>query len=299
MNDVIHLGRHKLLCGDATNKEDVETLIGDRTVNLLLTDPPYGIDIVKLNPDGGGESVTKVVRQSHHSGTVGISARPKETTDTWNGWNTRKKWIQTHTHTHTHTHNDGIIEARQYKPVLGDDKPFSPQHLLDLNVPTILFGANNFAHDLPNNSKWLVWYKKPRLDGHRNHFSDCELAWTNMPGKRIDCYHHTWSGMVRRGNRKLELVNRVHPTQKPVGLLTEIIEEYTSHGDVVLDLYGGSGSTLIACEATGRTCLMMELSSDYVEIIQQRYYHYVTDCDDEELLDLSEYNVGGLDRWIS
>lgn len=120
-----------------------------------------------------------------------------------------------------------------------------------------------------------------------------------MPGKRIDCYHHTWSGMVRRGNRKLELVNRVHPTQKPVGLLTEIIEEYTSHGDVVLDLYGGSGSTLIACEATGRTCLMMELSSDYVEIIQQRYYHYVTDCDDDELLDLSEYNVGGLDRWIT
>ena len=166
-------------------------------------------------------------------------------------------------------------------------------------MPSILFGANNFAHDLPNNSKWLVWYKKPSLDGHRNHFSDCELAWTNMKGKRVDCYHHTWSGMVRHGNRRLELVNRVHPTQKPVGLLMDIIEDYTSPGDVVLDLYGGSGSTLIACEATNRRCLMMELSNDYVEIIQQRYYHYITDCQDDELLSLDEYSVGGLDRWIT
>ena len=220
------------------------------------------------------------VLQSDRSGTVGISAR--------SGFNT-----------HTHTPNDGIIEAREYKPVLGDDKPFNPQHLLDLNVPSILFGANNFAHDLPNNSKWLVWYKKPSLDGHRNHFSDCELAWTNMKGKRIDCYHHTWSGMVRHGNRRLELVNRVHPTQKPVGLLMDIIEDYTSPNDIVLDLYGGSGSTLIACEATNRKCLMMELSNDYVEIIQQRYYHYITDCQDDELLSLDEYSVGGLDRWIT
>ena len=101
MNDVIHLGRHKLLCGDATNKEEVEKLIGDRTVNLLLTDPPYGIDIVKLNPKGGGESVTKVVRQSHHSGILGGSGGPllrpfRDSRDT------RKKRIP-NTHTHTHT----------------------------------------------------------------------------------------------------------------------------------------------------------------------------------------------------
>lgn len=89
MNEVINLGRHRLLCGDATNKEDVETLIGDRTVNLLLTDPPYGIDIVKLNPNGGGSrsqrwsgnhtipgySEEAEDQYSDHSGTVGIPAR--------------------------------------------------------------------------------------------------------------------------------------------------------------------------------------------------------------------------------
>lgn len=163
---------------------------------------------------------------------------------------------------------------RQYKPVINDDKPFNPQHLLDLNVPSIIFGGNNFAHELPNNNKWIVWYKKPSLDSKRNHFSDCELAWTNLKGKRVECYHHTWSGMVRKGERRLELKERVHPTQKPVGLLMDIIEDYTEPNDTVLDLYGGSGSTLIACEETGRKCLMMELSLDYVDIICERYRNY-------------------------
>ena len=169
----------------------------------------------------------------------------------------------------------GIVKARKYYPVLGDDKPFNPQHLLNLQVPSILFGANNYSSKLPDNSKWLVWYKKPNLNNKKNHFSDCELAWTNLKGKSVLCYHHTWSGMVRAGNRHEELKERIHPTQKPVGLLTDIINDYTEPNDIVLDVYGGSGSTLIACEKTGRKCLMMELSQDYCDLIIKRYNNYV------------------------
>ena len=169
----------------------------------------------------------------------------------------------------------GVVQPRLYKPVIGDDKPFDPQHLLDLNVPTIIFGANNFSSKLPDMSKWIVWYKKPSLESQHNHFSDCELAWTNIKGKAVLCYHHTWSGMVREGDRREELEERVHPTQKPVGLLKRLIDEYCPKGGNVLDLYGGSGSTLIACEETGRNCYMMELSKDYVEIIQKRYWDFI------------------------
>ncbi|MBQ9024826.1 MAG: site-specific DNA-methyltransferase [Methanobrevibacter sp.] len=169
----------------------------------------------------------------------------------------------------------GVVEPRLYKPVIGDDKPFNPQHLLDLNVPSIIFGANNFAHELPNNHRWLVWFKKPSLDFKRNNFSDVELCWTNLKGKSCLMYHHSWSGMVREGDRKVELTERVHPTQKPVGLLEQMILEFTNPGDVVLDPYGGGGSTLIACERTGRTCLIMELSEDYCEIIENRYWNYM------------------------
>ena len=169
----------------------------------------------------------------------------------------------------------GIVQPRLYKPVIGDDKPFNPQHLLDLNVPSIIFGANNFAHELPNNHRWLVWFKKQSLEFKRNNFSDVELCWTNLKGKSCLMYHHSWSGMVREGDRKTELAERVHPTQKPVGLLEQMIEEFTEPNDVILDLYGGSGSTLIACEKTNRKCLIMELSKDYCEIIEKRYWDYV------------------------
>ena len=158
----------------------------------------------------------------------------------------------------------GIVQPRLYKPVIGDDKPFNPQHLLDLNVPSIIFGANNFAHELPNNHRWLVWFKKSSLEYKRNNFSDVELCWTNLKGKSCLMYWHSWSGMVRAGERKEELEERVHPTQKPVGLLEQMILEFTNPNDVVLDLYGGSGSTLIACEKTNRKCLIMELSKDYL-----------------------------------
>ena len=168
----------------------------------------------------------------------------------------------------------GIVQPRLYKPVIGDNKPFNPQHLLDLNVPSIIFGANNFAHELPNNHKWLVWFKKSSLDFERNNFSDVELCWTNLKGKSCLMYHHSWSGMVREGNRKEELVERVHPTQKPVGLLEQMILEFTDEGDVILDLYGGSGSTLIACEKTNRKCLIMELSSaDFMRFSVQELEH--------------------------
>ena len=240
---LIKLNNHRLLNGDAANKEDVSQLIGDYTVNLLLTDPPYGINIVNMNHD-------------NENGTVGTAAQP--------GF---KEYGTVGT--------KGIVEPRQYKPIIGDDKPFNPQHLLDLNVPSIIFGANNFAHELPNNPKWLVWFKKSGLNIKRNNFSDVELCWTNLKGKACYMYHHSWSGMLREGDRKSELDERVHPTQKPVGLLEQMILEFTNPGDVVLDLYGGSGSTLIACEKTNRTCLIMELSLDYCNIIEKRYWDYV------------------------
>ena len=280
MSEVIELNNHRLLNGDATNSKDVNKLISDFNVNLLLTDPPYGIDIVKT---GGGKSEDKVAQPLDHSkiereskwqqleeqnhqpstrlGTVGTASKP--------GFKMGGQIA------YGKGGSPGIVQPRLYKPVIGDDKPFNPKHLLDLNVPSIIFGANNFAHELPNNHRWLVWFKKSSLEYKRNNFSDVELCWTNLKGKSCLMYWHSWSGMVRSGDRKEELAERVHPTQKPVGLLEQMIEEFTEPNDVVLDLYGGSGSTLIACEKTNRKCLIMELSKDYCEIIEKRYWDYV------------------------
>lgn len=244
---VFRLGRHRLMCGDATDKNDVDKLLNGINVDLLLTDPPYGINIVvKDNSMIGGAKpwgkVNKKEGEEKYPGRVGVH---------------------------------GMVKPRRYDPIINDDKPFDPQHLLDLEVPSILFGANNYSSKLPDSSKWLVWYKKPNLKNDNKNFSDCELAWTNLKGLSVQVYHHTWSGMIREGNRKDELVDRIHPTQKPVGLLATLLKEYCPRKGVVLDLYGGSGSTLIACEKTGRTCYMMELSENYCKKIIKRYKDYV------------------------
>ena len=240
---IFKLGRHRLMCGDATSSGDVKKLLNGIRVNLLLTDPPYGINVVKKQYDCiGGDKPYGKSKSNQYMGYVGTNA---------------------------------TVKARKYKSIINDDKPFDPKHLLDLNVPSILFGANNYSSKLPDNGKWIVWYKKPNLKNNNKNFSDCELAWTNFRGVNVQCYHHTWSGMIREGDRKDELVDRIHPTQKPVGLMATLIDEYCPEKGIVLDLYGGSGSTLIACEKTGRTCYMMELSEDYCKMIQKRYKDYV------------------------
>ena len=237
--DLFKLGNHYLLCGDATLEEDVKTLLsgGGSKIDLLFTDPPYGINIVNTT----NEVETSSKLGFDKKGTVGTP---------------------------------GIVKARKYKPIINDDKPFDPEPLLKLNVDSIIWGANNFSSKLPDSPRWLVWYKKPFDKQNNNNFSDVELAWTNLPGKVCKLYHYLWSGLLREGNRELELKERVHPTQKPVGLLSNILNDFSNPNDTVLDLFGGSGSTLIACEQTNRNCYMMELDPYYCQVIINRWEEY-------------------------
>ena len=251
--DIYSLGNHRLMCGDSGDRKNIDMLIDKDKIDLILTDPPYGINIVNTNGkigegqtshnQGSLESVHQSAskEREHVTGTVGTP---------------------------------GVVKAKRYKPILNDDKPYDPTILLELNVNSIIWGANNFASKLPDSPKWLVWYKKPMDKANNNNFSDVELAWTNIKGKMCKMYHYVWSGMLREGNRKMELNERVHPTQKPVGLLINILNDYTDVNMNILDLYGGSGSTLIACEETNRNCYMMELLPYYCQIIINRWEEF-------------------------
>jgi len=237
--DKYKLGTHTLMCGDSSSPEDINELIQDTDIHLILTDPPYGINLIPQGQKtvGGG-------------GPLGF----KDNTSTIGGGN--------------------IVKPRQYKAIIGDDEPFNPEHIINLDKPTVLWGANNFSSHLPDNNQWIVWYKKP-IDSKPNTFSDCELAWTNLPRNSIKLYHYLWSGLIREGNRDEELTERVHPTQKPVGLLKNIIQDnFDSQDNNILDLYGGSGSTLIAAEATNNNALLMELDPYYCQIIINRWEEY-------------------------
>ena len=252
--DIYSLGNHRLMCGDSGDRKNIDMLIDKDKIDLILTDPPYGINIVNTNGKIEGDKPVTI------KGTVGVSSPV--------GFKGERKQLR------GTVGSPGVVKAKRYKPILNDDKPYDPTILLELNVNSIIWGANNFASKLPDSPKWLVWYKKPMDKANNNNFSDVELAWTNIKGKMCKMYHYVWSGMLREGNRKMELNERVHPTQKPVGLLINILNDYTDVNMNILDLYGGSGSTLIACEETNRNCYMMELLPYYCQIIINRWEEF-------------------------
>ena len=233
--EIISLGRHRLMCGDATNREDICRLLDGERVDLVLTDPPYGNRDIQ-NRDGrtgGGKCVA----------------------------NTGK-----------------YIQAQKYPQIIGNDNTDAAREhysiMKELCKKFIIWGGNYFADFLPISRGWLFWNKKTG----KSDFGDGELAWSNVCNK-VKLYEHLWSGCFRAGSWKLNYGGghghgnngRFHPTQKPVELHINILEDFTQPDDVILDCFGGSGTTLIAAEITGRTCYMMEISPEYCEIIADRY----------------------------
>jgi DNA modification methylase len=129
----------------------------------------------------------------------------------------------------------------------------------------IIWGGNYYAASLPNSSCWIVWDKK-----NSGNFADCELAWTNQK-TAVRKFEHMWNGMVKASEHGQK---RVHPTQKPIALAEWCIDSYAEKCANVLDLFGGSGSTLIACETRDKDCYMMELSASYCDVIIQRWQDF-------------------------
>jgi DNA modification methylase len=199
--DLWLLGEHRLLCGDATKKEDVEALMGGEKADMVFTDPPYGMNAVK---------------------------------------------------------NSGVL-SKKYKDIKNDDSTdaaIKSFRLLDADIPAIWWGANYYANALPNKSHWIVWDKN---NGGSDQM-DCELAWTNL------------KGVTRQFTLSSEKKNRVHPTQKPVELISWSLDKVNPKS--VIDLFLGSGSTLIACEKLNRKCFGMEIDPHYCDVIVKRWEEY-------------------------
>jgi len=169
-----------------------------------------------------------------------------------------------------HIGAESLAKARTYRPVKADDSTDTARAnyeiLKGLCERMIIWGGNYFLDFLPSSDGWIVWDK--RRDMPSNNFADGEMAWCSFHTP-IRIYHQVWAGMIREGEGERE--NRVHPTQKPVRMLSEVLQDFSGETDNVLDCFGGSGSTLIACEQTGRHCYMMEYDEHYCDVIIARW----------------------------
>jgi DNA modification methylase len=133
----------------------------------------------------------------------------------------------------------------------------------------VWWGANYYCHALPQSNNWFVWDKRVE-DKMADTQSDCELAWVKSKWSSVRIFRHLWKGFNKDSERNQQ---RVHPTQKPVAL-AEWSFDYFKEVSTVLDLFGGSGSSLIACEKTNRHCLMMEFEPHYCDVIVKRWQQF-------------------------
>lgn len=209
LGDIWQLGRHRLMCGDSTDKATVELLMDGKKADMVFTDPPYGMNAV---------SKSGVLSKNYKNDIMNDNT------------------------------NEVAISA------------FLLSQKLFPTAKQVWFGANYYTECLPSSECWVVWDKNNGASDQ----TDCELAWTNF------------RSVVRQFTMASEKTNRVHPTQKPVRLFAEIVKKFENKErfDTVVDLFGGSGSTLIACEQLNRTCYMMELDPKYCDVIVKRWENF-------------------------
>lgn len=174
-------------------------------------------------------------------------------------------------------HSKGAFGGK-YRSIQGDHADFKPELIQAiLAVPckeTFIWGADYFAEHLSdrNEGSWVVWDKCTRKDGEvagENMIgSNFELCWSRQRHKR------ELARFMHKGLASCENDKRQHPTQKPVALAEWFLNKWGNSEDRVLDLFGGSGSTLIACEKTDRKCFMMEIDPSYCDVIVERWENF-------------------------
>jgi len=236
LGKIYQLGRHRVMCGDSTDKIMIEELTNSIHPDLIYTDPPYGMF---LDAD-----------YSSMKSKLGTSS------------------------------GDRKMKGNKYTDVIGDHDDFNPAFIttiFDMYPKTkevFLWGADYYTELLPerNAGSWVVWDKRLDDSADKMYGSSFELCWSKNRHKR-DIARIKWAGVF--GTEQEFDNKRHHPTQKPTVLSAWFIERYSKAGDNVLDLFLGSGSTLIACEQTDRTCYGMELDPKYVDVIRKRYTKFV------------------------
>jgi DNA modification methylase len=234
--DVWILGRHRLVCADSRYPSTIEILMDGQKADMIFTDPPYGVAYNQKN-----EFLNKI-----HKG------------------NSRQDDIT----------NDDISDYRKF---FSDFLGAGGVHLKQENSIYITMSGNklkelNEAFD-DQGIKWgqvLVWVKNNHVLGRQDYANKCEFIVYGWKGK-----HKFYGGFQTTvWQCKKPLISKLHPTMKPLEIIEMAILNSTKTAGTVLDMFGGSGSTLIACEQLGRTCFMAEIEPKYCSVIIDRWQTY-------------------------
>ena len=232
--EMYELGNSILMCGDSTNPEDVARLMGGEKADVVFSDPPYGMGLDTDYSDMENENSTLGKKKG-------------------------KRYAAGHVDTFTPELITTVFKNFEYCKEI------------------FLWGADYYAEMLENKNEgsWIVWDKrsnewdKDTTETFDKMFGSCfELCWSKAKHKR-DIARVKWAGVY--GTETEFDKKRFHPTQKPIKLIKYFLSRYAKENEVIVDLYGGSGSTLIAAEELDMRARVMELDPHYCDVIRKRY----------------------------
>ena len=233
LGDIYQLGNHRLMCGDSTSIDDGEKLMGGLLADLVFTDPPYNVAY-----SGRGANNLGIIKNDDMSDND-FEQFCRDIFSTYNA----------------------IMKPLACIYVCHPDSA---------SAPKIAF-EKTFAEQFKKSST-IIWMKQSAGMGWQDYRAQHEpilYGWKEGKGSHFNAGDRTKTSIWKIGRDAQS--SYVHPTQKPVCLPEEAIMNSSKGSDCVVDLFGGSGSTLIACEKTGRVNRTMELDPKYCDVIIKRW----------------------------
>ncbi len=236
--DVVRLGNHVLVCGDSTDQDDVYRLMGKGKAKMVFTDPPWNVDYGSV-PHNDSERAILNDNMSGEDFLIFLGRAFSQLASV--------------------TITGGLVYV-----VMSSSEWVSLMQVMQ---------ENGFRW-----STTIIWVKDSLILSRRDYHTRYEpiwYGWREGAARLCPLEDRTQSDVWEFDRPKR---SEEHPTMKPVPLVAQAIMNSSHDGDVVLDLFGGSGTTLIACEEVGRSCRMMELDPKYCDVIVRRWEHATGKC---------------------
>ena len=279
--DIYQLGNHRLMCGDCTDEADVEKLLDGEEMDLAVTDPPYNV-----NYGEKVESLSKVSKEKGHD-VFSYSNGSRESSDIANDNMDDESFYNFLYEFYTQMLNSlkpgGVFyichadsEGYNFRKALKDAGGIMRQTLIWVK-PHFVMGRQDYhwRHEpilygwkegaghyyIDDRTQNTVWEDKPDIDNMKKE---------EMKQLLKEIYEEDRISTSAIHEAK-PTVSELHPTMKPIKLMGRLIKNSAKPGEKVADFFGGSGSTLIACEQLNRICYMMEYEPKYVDVIIDRW----------------------------
>jgi DNA modification methylase len=265
--DLWILGNHRLLCGDSSSPTDLDRLLGGALIHLVNTDPPYNVKVEPRSNNAIAAGNSSFANPNKHHQKFDLERHPEKSKATHKKMRAKDRPLA----------NDFVTDEAFDKMLLAWFGNAS--RVLKPGGSFYIWGGyanlGNYPGPLKQAglyfSQGIVWDKQHPVLTRKDFmgaFEICFYGWKEGAGHKFfgpnnatDLWHI----------KKVNPQSMVHLTEKPVELAVRAIQYSSRPGENVLDLFGGSGSTLIGCEQTGRKAFLMELDPPYCDVIVERW----------------------------